>query len=376
MAELWGAPNGIIAAEEMQRKNFLSGLEAQKVLLDVQEQPVKLDKMRAETLHQLTLSGLNQAQINEKQRVAEMQRAMTEASVAADAELAKRDQLIAGAAVQGRNATVADLGKDGKVPVNTRTARLEETIRQAEKRGASELDLVPLRKELSTILQQDASALHQTAQAFEQQALTRIKTQEELASLANYAKKGPRQYAEALQQAMQIPGVNLSRFPPVWSPVVIPMLDAITSGVLKEKDRIDLQIKQQQANAASARAAADQARAGTDAMVASERVKLMQARRARIEASIGDGPGEVSEARRATTELKRQQIAAKDRAEFPQIPLDPSGISINRSYTTMNGEKVRAVLDPNGTQKNANGQRFSLVRITKAKKPVDDGEED
>jgi hypothetical protein len=370
MAELWGAPNGIIAAEEMQRKNFLSGLEAQKVLLDVQEQPVKLDKMRAETLHQLTLAGMNQAQISEKQRVAEMQRALTEASVAADAELAKRDQLIAGAATQGRNATVADLGKDGKVPVNTRTARLEETIRQAEKRGASELDLVPLRKELSLILQQDASALHQTAQASEQQALTRMKTQEELASLANYAKKGPKQYTEALQQAMQIPGVNLSRFPPVWSPAVIPMLDAITSGVLKEKDRIDLQIKQQQANAASARAAADQARAGTDAMVASERVKLMQARRARIEASIGDGSGEVSEAKRVTMELKKQQIELKDRKEFPPAPIDPSARKIGQAYTAANGTRFRWENDP------ASGKPVARVLPGKRSKVVDDGEED
>ena len=370
MAELWGAPNGIIAADELQRKNFLSGLEAQKVLLDVQKQPYEIDKLQADAAHQRALAGVNALTAIKAQRALATDETLRQASVAADAEIAAREKLVAEKAAQGTNATVADLGADGKVPVNSATARTEEMIRQAVKRGASEMELIPLRKELSLIYQQDASAAHSRAQAFEQQMQARGKQQDEYASLANYMKKGPKEYAAGLQQAMQIPGLNLSKVPPVWSQDAVRMLDAVTSSVVKEKDRIDLQIKQQTADAATLRAKADQARAGTDAMVAGERVKLMRARRDKIEAELGDGSSEKSEATRALTQLRDVNRDAKLKKDFPPAPIDPTARRLGQTYTAANGTRFIWENDPR-----TNKPVARVIAGGKSSTPDDDSED-
>ena len=55
------------------------------------------------------------------------------------------------------------------------------------------------------------------------------------------------------------------------------------------------------------------------------------------------------------------QREAKDVKAYPRIPLDQAAVIIGTNYTLANGQKARAVADPQGAMKDAKGNKFSLV---------------
>ena len=186
MAELFGAPLGMIAAGEQSRQNALAGLEAQKVMNTLALQPSQIELNKAHT-------GYYGAQTAEAQAKADAANVMQRLGAGYTADVKARQAVIDGAAAKGETATVADQAASKKRPSPAQP--LEDFAAYAVGQGASPVMLKDLYKEISTIHAQTAEGLWRDQEVSSAREKTERARRTETGGIATAAAASPEQYA-------------------------------------------------------------------------------------------------------------------------------------------------------------------------------------
>jgi colicin import membrane protein len=328
MADLFGAPNGIIAQQEYQTQ----GLQAQKLMGDIAMQPTELGYKQAAT-------RLANAEATDKESNAAAQRQLLELQqdwVSSQRAEAERQQLVEGMKGAGRDATVADLGRDGRVKKVSQADDLEQFANFASGKGYPPTALAKIRGEIATIREHEAIAEYRSSQAESDRFKTQQARLDHLGGVAKAASAGPQQYAQALmdpETAALLPkGMHLLSYEQA-----LPHLEHIYSAAQTTQQQLAAESKltSEAAQAARAKAAADASAAAADASRA--RAELTRTYRENIVKNGGERSTAAAEAKAATAEARKAATEARLRREFPPVPLDPTARTYGASYTAADG---------------------------------------
>ena len=194
MAGLFGAPEGIIAANELSNKNLITGLSAQKMMGDIAQQPAELAQKQAQA--RLTTAHAEAGEVA-NEAAAAMARL--------DGKFAnewKAQQTLSGeAAKAGDTATVADLfggSASATIAPDALYKRSLARIKWMEEQGVPESVLAGERDKLSKGLESQAIAGYRQAQTAEIQYKEKKAKLERIGGIAQSAASGPEQYAQAM----------------------------------------------------------------------------------------------------------------------------------------------------------------------------------
>ncbi len=366
MADMFGAPLGIIASDENIRRNALAGLSAAETLGKLEAQPGERALTAAQTEHQKTLAGLNRAQITDLEtKAAEVRRqqAITEQVLQEERELKAAQQK---AVSEGRNLTAAEWQQQRTATPVSAAEQLERMANRYRELGMPIDKVADLYNKAGSVAQHAATVASQRATEQKTQLEVARKNAEEFGALAAYGMKGPAQYREMLAIAAQNPTLvgMVGKLPPDFA-AARPKLEAMYSQAMTVKDQAAQRARDVEAQASLSRAGAAQVSAAASSRTADARVALINERLAVLKKTGGAADPSVVALREARTAAVKQQMAARDAKDFPPMPLQPNAIDIasKATFTTPSGQKVRAVADPNGAQTDMKGKRFSLVPV-------------
>ena len=321
--EMFGAPYGIIASNEEIRKNVLTGLNAQKTLGDIAQQPAELELKQAHA----RLYGAEARVKEEAIAAAKRERALGE-------EFAARRRLVEVKAQQGETATVADLPPSGRLARRSGADQLIEYADFLDSKGAPLSTTMKFREKIATIQQHEAAALNSQAS----QVKTQLETTEKLAGVLGQFAQGalaqPAQYSQIRMAAVQ-QGLPPELFPPEFNPRL--MRQYVDSSI-KTKDKIALDREELDSKAQRARDNASASASAVRARVLKQREKLLKED---VDNLYKDGGKYSPEAIASQKGLRETRAARRDaliNKEFPPVPLDPKARSFNKTYTAADGK--------------------------------------
>ena len=335
MAELFGAPLGMMAADEQSRQNALVGLEAQKVMNTLALQPSQIALNQAHTGYY----GAQTAAENAKVEAASVMQRLG-AGFTADQKL--RQGVIDEKAAQGQTATVADLkGAGQKVSV---AQPLKDFAAYALGKGASPTVLEKIYGEIATIEEKEAQGAWRNQEVLASQDKVSRDKRTETGGIAAAAAASPEQYAAIMMN----PALR-DRLPPELTGdynTDSRVLRAIGQASMDTNQQEDNKRQRAELDAQQARFAAGQAlrdakvaAADADFLLKYERYEqLAKNGQAVTEAGI-KAKEEVAAAGRA------RRAAAADKAA-PQLPLDLKARVLNKAYTIPDGRIATWEIDP------------------------------
>lgn len=329
MADMFGAPIGIAAAETDMRQNVLGALQAQKVLGEIGMQPAEQELKQAHARLYGAEADLKQSQVAD-------QRAMGD--IAANVAASRRAQ------AEGRILTVGD-APEGSVRAKSLAEPYEQMLELATLRGVNPLVTEKLAGMAAGIRQKEASAASAQAEQVLRTLNAQEKRAERLGELASAGKLGEQQYAQARMQAAQ-EGFDVSRLPQSWQEAQ-PLLDGLITASMKTKDAIAAKRQAEELKAKEPLWRAETAKNFAAAEAARSRAKLAEqtyALRVKYDGATSKRAQEDKtslNARRDTLSLKELDLS------YPQAPLDPSMWKEGKSYR-INGKFFRAVKGPDG----------------------------
>lgn len=311
MADMFGAPIGIGAAETDIRQNIQGALLAQKTLGEIEKQPA--EKALAEA-H----AKLYGAEAELKLGQAEDQKTL--ANLALEMQKAKTD------AANGKIRTVEDVGKAEQTSL---AEPYEAMFNFATKKGVNPMVLSKIATTAAGIRQKEASAASQNAEALNRQYEASIKQARMIASAANAALNNPEQYPRILMEAAAS-GLPVQLMPQQFDAAA---LTAARDFGIKAEDRIKLQ---QQKTLQEARIKRWGAANATDA--AREKLLNLRADTLKEKLDLERKNGGVNADRAELTATRKAAREAKERKEFPPAPLDPKERQIGKTYTAADGK--------------------------------------
>ncbi len=342
MADLFGAPVGIIASQENNRQAITSGLANIKTMGDIAQQPAELELKQA----QARLFG---AEASDK-----------EAAAAASQEMLKlQKEFVEGARANGKEATVDDL-EPGTGKPKSQASQLEAFANFADKKGLPPLALAKVREEIAKIYEHEAITDYRSQQARQTEEKRALEHMTRVSNVSAAAAASPRDYALALMnpetRKLLPPGLtgDYATDKPVLEMITRAGQDSIKAADLarKQADSVQLRLR--------AKAAAALSHASADAATA--RKELTQQVKADVIKNGGEKSQEAKDVKTAATDAKRQATQAALRKEFPQLLLDPAAREPNKMYMLADGRIARWEVNP------ATG-KFGLNVIDVAKGP-------
>ena len=166
MADLFGAPQGIIASNELTNQNTLSGLKAVEMLGAIAQQPTDLALKQAE----LGLRGAQTREYNalaeQKEQAALAQKRLLKIQERAQIAATNRKVNEQSILTTGLPLTADKLDPiTGTVKVESQSAPLEQYVKDILDAGGTEQEVMPIRKEIAEIRQKEAMVLQETATA-------------------------------------------------------------------------------------------------------------------------------------------------------------------------------------------------------------------
>lgn len=335
MAELFGAPLGMIAANEQSRQNALVGLEAQKVMNTLALQPSKIALDEAQTRY---YGAQTDAEAAKTEAASVMQRLGE--GFTADQKL--RQGVIDKVASQGQIATVADLKGAGK---KVSTAQpLKDFAAYAAGKGAPPTVLEKLYGEISAIEGREAEAAWKNQQVVSDQDKTARDLRTEIGGIAAAAAENPQQYA-----AIMMNRDLRKRLPPELTGSYDAdrnTLRAIGQASMDANKQADNRRQQAELDARQANFNAGQSK--RDAAVALADAKyLLTVERFEQLAKNGQAVTDAGlEAKKAVADAARARTAAAQDKATPQLPLDPGSRKLGQSYMLPDGRTARWEVDP------------------------------
>lgn len=377
--EMFGAPYGILAAEDNQRQNILGALKAATMVNELDLAPLNRQKLEgdialggAQTAHQFALSEFNKAQaaaLTRKaavsQRLGEIQRGIVDQLGAA--QTAQRD---ASLYAKGEIPTVSNTGQPPSI-----LEVLRGTIQQGMKEGIDPQDLAGLNKEYVAAAKEEAQTRSEQALTADRNLQSQHRRFQQIGSLAQQALEKPGNYGAVIGQLVNVPGAA-------------PLLKQLTGDFAQDRGRLEVlaaagqtlaekaksEAEALQARASMARAAAAQASAGAAVENARSQVAYRAKRLEYIEKNGArtDAQTDLARERAASS---REYREAKMLRDYPPIPTNPTDIQLNRAYSAPDGRRfvVKEVpADSAGAKKNAAGRYFKLFPIVSSSPSVEE----
>ena len=335
MAELFGAPLGMMAADEQSRQNALVGLEAQKVMNTLALQPSQIALNQAHTGYY----GAQTAAENAKVEAASVMQRLG-AGFTADQKL--RQGVIDEQAAKGQTATVADLKGAGQ---KVSTAQpLKDFAAYALGIGAPPTVLEKIYGEIATIEEKEAVGLWRNKESEVAQDKMQRDQRTEVGGIAAAAAESPQQYAAIMMNPElrnRLPKELTGSY--TTDRTVLRAIGQASMDANKQADnrrqQAELDARQANFNAGQSKRDAQVALADAQYLLAVERYEqLAKNGQAVTDAGI-DAKKAVSAAARART------AAAADKAA-PQLPLDSKARVLNKSYTLPDGRTATWETDP------------------------------
>ena len=335
MAELFGAPLGMMAADEQSRQNALVGLEAQKVMNTLALQPSQIALNQAHTGYY----GAQTAAENAKVEAASVMQRLG-AGFTADQKL--RQGVIDEKAAKGQTATVADLkGAGQKVSV---AQPLKDFAAYAAGEGAPPTVLKDIYGDIATIEDKEAQGAWRNQQVLSDQDKTARDLRTEIGGIAAAAAENPQQYA-----AIMMNRELRNRLPPELTGSydtdrnTLRAIGQASMDANKQADnrrqQAELDARQANFNAGQSRRDAQVAAADADFLLKYERYEqLVKNGQAVTDAGI--------EAKQAVTAAARARTAAAADKAAPQLPLDLKARVLNKAYTIPDGRIATWETDP------------------------------
>jgi len=314
MADMFGAPLGIGAAERDQRDVVLGGLNAVKTMGEIEAQPVDLQMKRAHTrVYDATAAKMEQERATEE-AFAALARGGAGQAGAGGPGLTQADQLsdLASKAINAGFVTKGTelAGKAAQIAARYASAGASNAAEQVRLVNA---------------------------------AKGRISM---MGGIANAALEANTQagYDQARMQAIEA-GIDPSSLPEDFA-AAKPTLKLLVDQSVKAIEK--LKLKEDQLNGISKRGLQ-----GVQAKVAQKRGELIDARtdiaRRDYDEQVKNG-GRFSlgalEARDTRTKLNQQKLEMNDRKEFPPAPVNPAAREIGKRYTAADGSKFLWTTDP------------------------------
>ena len=337
MAELFGAPLGIMAADEQSRQNALVGLEAQKVMSTLALQPSQIALNQAHTEYY----GAQTTAENAKTEAASVMQRLG-AGFTADQQL--RQGTINRAEAQGQTATVADLkGAGQKVSV---AQPLKDFAAYALSTGAPPTVLEKIYGEIATIEEKEAVGLWRTKETAVAQDRMERDNRTEIGGIAAAAAASPAQYrAFMLNPDLQarFGAKNLLTGSYDADKVTLQTIAQASMDANKQADnrrqQAELDARQANFRAGDAQREARVAAATAQAELAAERLANL--------IKFGDQNSEAGlAAKKAATNAALARTAAAADKAAPQLPLDSKARVLNKSYTLPDGRIATWETDP------------------------------
>lgn len=316
---MFGAPIGIGAAEQDMRQGALGGLQAQKLLGEIAEQP---DHARLTRAH----ADLYSAQAAEH------------AATALDQQ--KLAELATTMAAQGRVATVDDLS--AKTP-RSGADYLEQLAGLATDRGVSVKTTAGLYEKAAGLRQKDAAAGASAATETVRRLDAAQKRATRIGELASGALQGQAQYDQARMLAAQ-EGLPIDRLPQDLE-AARPLLQGLITSSMTAKDGIELKRKEAHDAAQEKLWKSTEAHNTATTKTAEARTDLIRERTTQLQKNGGKGSPQEQAARAELTASRKALREARERKEFPALPLDPKSAAFvaGKTFTDRQGRRIAYV---------------------------------
>lgn len=336
MAELFGAPVGMIAADEQSRQNVLVGLEAQKVMNTLALQPSQIALNQAHTGYY----GAQAAEADAKTQAAKVMQRLGEGFTA---DQQRRQGTIDKSASQGQIATVADL-KDVGQKVST-AQPLKDFAAYAAGEGAPPTVLEELYGKIATIEEKEAQGAWRNQEVLASQDKVSRDRRTEIGGIAAAAAASPAQYrAFMLNPDLQTRFGAKNLLTGSYDADKV-TLQTIAQASMDANKQADNRLQQAEAEARRARFEAGQSM--RDAAVALTDAKyLFAVERYELLAKNGQADAEAGiAAKKEVAAAARARTAAAENKAYPPMPLDPKARVPNQWYSLPDGGKARWEID-------------------------------
>lgn len=338
MPDLFGAPLGIIASQDMNRQNMLAGLKAQEMMGAIAQQPAELALKQAHAKLYGAEGDLAEAKVAELKRSADLYTRMTGLPLTADA---------------------VDI-TTGAVKAFDPAQQMFDYAQKMQAAGGRATDVMPYLKAGVDFATKASQAAHTTAQAAEQEALAKKEQRKRLGATASALLSSPATFNQMMLTGQVDP--ELEGLPRDYN-AAKPVLEFISQRAIEADKKEELRLSELRAKAAQASSAAAQG-------VATARIGVLQKRGVMLQQDIdmstktgGKYSPEMLEAKRAQANNAASLTAARDAKMFPGIPVDPKGAEVGKNYTLPDGRRVTLVgKTPDG--------KYQLQPITTSAGPV------
>lgn len=333
MADLFGAPAGIIAAEEMGQRSGINALNSLKLMGDIAAQPAEAEYKRG-------LGRLHNADAESKEQATADARRLAEihANIAKESER----QL----AQTGLPLTADEIDPEtGKRKQVSPAAKLFEYAEQMRKKGATPQDVLPLLDKAANIQSAVSTAAFREAQTVEREGAARKQRREELGAVANSLLSDPKIYAQMRLQGTGYPELD-QNLPPVFNAEAKRVLEFLRDAAMTPDKAQGLKLNEARTNSQVAVGKAQQAVAGArvDALKA-----LTQKRKLDVDnygKTGGKNSPEAIQARADETADKKRLRQAKIDKAFPKLFVDPKQREVGVTYQLPDGRFARWEMNP------------------------------
>lgn len=349
MAGMFGAPIGILAAEDQANKTALTQVQAQRLLGELEQIPgeIALKKAQARNADALALHHRTQA--------ADIILKREEADAAAaemagwEAAARKAGQIIP--ATEGREATAEDVQRFRPGSLSSPLEQLYKTMVEG---GAPSKLTLPLAEKIAKIKSDEATASYRSGQANNQDLESQLRVANQIGSIAKAAYDTPEGYAQMRLLASQLgkdlpPGVKqiIDGLPQDWQ-AGRKALGPIITRALSVKDSLELGLKEEKAEQNKLLATSTIAK--NNAAVATAKVQrdLIQERTTMLKKLGGEGTPAAEAATEALTAARLQALEAKQLAMHPAVPATASKVVPGKTYTLADKSVGRAVTGADG----------------------------
>lgn len=343
MAELFGAPLGEIAAEQLTRQEYLGALQAQHALGEIEKQPAQRQLIQAQARKTSAEASTGELKVQQAQRAMRLEQ---------DFQASRRLQ--AGVAAQGRLADVTDLPPG----VRAGTQTLSEAMRQTSladplrekynwmrNNGGTTEDLADLAKEIAATEEKEAIAGYRNTQARQGQQKLQEGQAQQMGGMARSAAASSGAYS---QFYMALAGQNS------------PMAKWLTGDYTTDKPRLEAYanstetaLQQSQEARAQAKLELEEKRAKASNAHAYAGAALAKARKEKIDLQVeaikkagGEGSPEMVALKETQTAAKMQQMEKERLVMHPALKLSSSTWVEGKTYTLADGSVGRVMKDP------------------------------
>lgn len=318
--EMFGAPFGILAAEDQINQNVLTGLKAQHALGEIGMQPAERAMKESQARYYGSLAAEHEAKARDLETMQQLETSYAAARKVADT---------------GRTLTVEDPVPGGLSIVRSQAEAIEELAALAEGQGKVRAAL-PLREKASLIRQHEASTASSQAAAEKSKLEAAKDRAKRVSSFANAALANPAAYEQLKMQAAQ-EGFKVNVLPQQWNKDALMALR--DSGILAEK-QIELKEKASHDAAQEKRWKAGEAKDNASVGLAKARKDNVEERTRLIKKNGGTGTPESKAAQVELAKTRRQLREMRERKNSPPAPLDPKARVVGKVYTNAAGKKA------------------------------------